>query len=154
MYQKPESLLNFTKPIRPGVDETCFTHGTWAGMLPISTSFLCCLAAHLSAIHVTMVTAMLAPTNRKTTSVPQRANLLDWQSVLKSALPMPAGIAMSSGRSCSRGCELCILHVQVWIVSTSGALPLSMWAQMVVIRVRRRVGRSVARERRARRVYF
>jgi hypothetical protein len=40
------------------------------------------------------------------------------------------------------------------MVSSSGALRLRMWAQITVIRVRRKEGRIVPREIRARRVYF
>lgn len=57
-------------------------------------------------------------------------------------------------RSCFSGDEYWYLHAQVWIVSMSGVWRLRMCAQIVVIRVSRRLGRIVARLRAARRVCF
>jgi hypothetical protein len=120
--------------------------------LPISPapSFPSCLFAHLSANHVTIVSTMLAPNIKNTTSVPYNANLLSWQSDLKLLLLSELGTTMS----CGIAPLFLYRHVQVWMVSRPGVLPLRMCAQTRVMRLRRREGRMVRREMRARRVYF
>jgi len=56
--------------------------------------------------------------------------------------------------SCGVDRSFLYLHVQVWIVSRPGVLLFRMRAQMTVMSVRRKQGRLVPREMRARRVYF
>ena len=131
---------------------SCLWHNTqvYAGTLPISTSFLCCLATHLSANQVTTVTTMLIPKSKNTTSVPYSANLLSWHRLLKLLLLRRLGTLMSWGS----GWSFLYLQVQVWMVSRSGVPRLSTCAQTTVRRVRRKQGRIVPRETRARRVYF
>jgi hypothetical protein len=93
---------------------------------------------------------MLAPSSKNVTSVPYSANLLSLQIAPKLLFPMLEG----KDWSWRRGDECWYLHAQVWIVSISGVWRLSMCAQIVVMRVNKREGRIVHRERAARRVCF
>ena len=84
----------------------------------ISNSFRSCLSLHLSAIHPTTLSPMLAPSMMKTTSVPYSANLLWWHRLPKLPFPM----LLASAMSCCIGALCLYLHVHVWIVSSSPRL--------------------------------